>query len=200
MFNSPVSRHFRSNAANSNSSTASRQQSFPLKKSNFKSALERIKIPDRFFSGINVFKVGSNGKLEAASLTLSQDRFIISILPRATPRQSNGSSSGSLLRPSVLRNRIKSAGSTGGDSVDGGASDAGSIVSYNQVSDRVDIGSIDRIQSGLNTLRFEMARYVVFFGACGCSRIENDQLLTHCWLAACFRKTKRKEDGNVSTK
>ncbi len=158
MFNSPVSRHFRSNAATSTSSTASRQQLSNPKKSNFKSALERIKIPDHFFSGISVFKVGSNGKLEAASLTLSQDRFIISVLPRATLRSSNGSTSGSLLRPSVLRNRIKSAGSTGGDSVDGGASEAGSIVSYNQVSDRVDIGSIDRIQSGLNTLRFEMAR------------------------------------------
>jgi hypothetical protein len=158
---------FRSTSQGSNGSP---QSPSPAKQITFKSALERIRVSEQFFLGINVFKVNQNGKLEPALFTLSKDRFIISVLPRKLERSKleRASSSGgstSLLRPSILRNRIKSSNSTGGDSLDGAGSVDTAILSAastNVVSDTVNIGSIDRIQSGQNTLKFELARYVNF--------------------------------------
>jgi hypothetical protein len=118
-------------------------------------------VNEQFFAGINVFKVNQNGKLEPALFTLSRDRFIISVLPRKLERVSSAGSAG-LLRPSLLRSRIKSASSTGGDSLDGASSIDTTVLSAagSMSTDTVNVGSIDRIQSGQNTLKFELARYV----------------------------------------
>lgn len=139
------------------------QQSDPLpqpsQRINFKSALQNIHLPDSFLHGISMFKVGSYGRLEPVTFTLSKDRFIISILPRKIERVGGGSG---LMRPSIL-SRVRSGtsqtsmGSIGGDSIDGSVvSDIG-VLSLLSDTD-VDIGSIDRIQSGQLTLKFEMAR------------------------------------------
>lgn len=69
----------------------------------------------------------------------------------------------------MLRTRIKSTSSTGGDSLDGASSidtTALAAASVNITTDTVNVGSIDRIQSGQNTLKFELARYVVLHN-CG---------------------------------
>lgn len=137
----------------------------PSQQITFKSALERIQVDEQFFAGINVFKVNSNGKLEPALFTLSKDRFIISVLPRKLERSKleRVSSAGSvgILRPNLLRSRIKSTSSTGGDSLDGASSIDTAVISAagsNIGTDTVNVGSIDRIQSGQNTLKFELAR------------------------------------------
>jgi len=143
-------------ASNSPSHTPS-----PSRQITFKSALERIRVGGQFFSGINAFKVNQNGKLEPAIFTLSEDRFVISILPR---KLDNSAASVGLLRPSLLRSRIKSTSSAGGDSLDGTSSidtAALSAASLNISTDTVNVGSIDRIQSGQNTLKFELARCVL---------------------------------------
>lgn len=139
----------------------------PSRQITFKSALERIRVDEQFFIGINVFKVNNNGKLEPALFKLSRDRFIISVLPRKLERSKlervSSAGSGGVLRPNLLRSRVKSASSTGGDSLDGASSIDTTVLSaasLNISSDTVNIGSIDRIQSGRNTLKFELARYV----------------------------------------
>jgi phosphatidylinositol phospholipase C delta len=133
----------------------------PSQRINFKSALEDIHVPNSFERGIAMFKVGSYGRLEPVTLTLSKDRFIISILPRKIERV--GGNGSSLLRPSIL-SRVRSGasqtsmGSIGGDSIDGSvASDSIGVLSLLSDTD-VDIGSIDRLQSGQMTLKFELAR------------------------------------------
>lgn len=131
----------------------------PSKRNNFKSALEGIHVPDSFLRGISMFKVGSHGRLEPVTFTLSKDRFIISILPRKIERVGGGSS---LLRPGILSRARSGAsqtsmGSVGGDSIDMSiVSDVGVLSLLSDTN--VDIGSIDRIQSGQMTLKFEMAR------------------------------------------
>jgi hypothetical protein len=134
----------------------------PSRQITFKSALERIRVDEQFFTGINVFKVNQNGKLEPALFTLSQDRFIISVLPRKLePSNLNRTGSGGILRPSIILSRIISTSSTGGDSLDGAGSIDTAILAAATVStDTVNVGSIDRIQAGQNTLKFELARYV----------------------------------------
>ncbi|KAL3772145.1 hypothetical protein ACHAWO_004162 [Cyclotella atomus] len=132
----------------------------PSRQITFKSALERIRVDEQFFTGINVFKVNQNGKLEPALFTLSQDRFIISVLPRKLePSNLNRTGSGGILRPSIILSRIISTSSTGGDSLDGAGSIDTAILAAATVStDTVNVGSIDRIQAGQNTLKFELAR------------------------------------------
>lgn len=156
---------------NSGGNPPPQDQSLPEHRSNFKSALEHIAVPDSFHRGINVFKVTAKGKLEPATLTISQDKFIISVLPRTLKLErisSNGSTR--LMRPGIL-SRARSGASTsigsvggsvrgdsiGGSSIDG--MDAAFSCNPNAV---VDIGSIDRIQSGQNTLLFEKARWVCY--------------------------------------
>mmetsp|Transcript_2537 Transcript_2537/g.5411 ORF Transcript_2537/g.5411 Transcript_2537/m.5411 type:complete len:881 (-) Transcript_2537:42-2684(-) len=141
-------------------------QPLPQHRSNFKSALEHISMPDSFLRGINLFRVTAKGKLEPVTFTISADKFIISVLPRALKLErisSNGRSG--LRRPGILSRARSGAsvsagsvggsigGSIGGNSVDG--MDAAFSFSPHAV---VDIGSIDRIQSGQNTLLFEKAR------------------------------------------
>ena len=154
--------------------SSSSSQSPP--RSNFKSALEHISVPESFHRGINVFKVTAKGKLEPATLTISQDKFIISVLPRSLKLErtnSTSSSSRNLKRPGILsrgrsnntslgsavRNSIsESISGTISNSVDGmDASFSFMSIDPGQ-SFNVDIGSIDRIQSGQNTLLFEKAR------------------------------------------
>ena len=145
-----------------------------MHRSNFKSALEHISVPDDFFRGINVFKVTYKGKLEPATMTISHDKFIISVMPRTVKLERAGSSGGSSLkRPNILsRGR---SGTSVGSSVTRDTSAGGSIGTNNSVEGMdamsfssnphtvVDIGSIDRIQSGQNTLLFEKARWVFIF-------------------------------------
>ena len=157
--------------------TSSPSSQSPPHRSNFKSALEHISVPESFHRGINVFKVTAKGKLESATLIISQDKFIISVLPRSLKLErtnSTSSSSRNLKRPGILsrgRSNNTSLGSTGGGSI-GGTSISGTIsnsvdgmdasFSFMSIdpgpSFNVDIGSIDRIQSGQNTLLFEKAR------------------------------------------
>ncbi|KAL7443966.1 hypothetical protein ACHAXH_009876 [Discostella pseudostelligera] len=151
-------------------------------RSNFKSALEHIPVPESFYRGLHVFKVNAKGKLEPVTLTISNDKFIISVLPRPLKLErtsSNGvgggigisgrssSSSNSLIRPGILsrgRSNNNSIGSTAGsigtlNSVDGMESITGGGLALNiNGTATIDIGSIDRIQSGQNTLLFEKAR------------------------------------------
>eukprot|EP00585_Thalassiosira_rotula_P007529 CAMPEP_0196143966 /NCGR_PEP_ID=MMETSP0910-20130528/14314_1 /TAXON_ID=49265 /ORGANISM="Thalassiosira rotula, Strain GSO102" /LENGTH=133 /DNA_ID=CAMNT_0041405489 /DNA_START=217 /DNA_END=614 /DNA_ORIENTATION=+ len=105
----------------------------PSPRSTFKSALEHISVTDAFLRGINVFKVTPKGKLEPATLTISSDKFIISVLPRTLKLERSSSTSGGsgLKRPSIL-SRVRSngasigsvgSGSVGGNSVEG--ADAG---------------------------------------------------------------------------
>jgi hypothetical protein len=168
-------------------SSSSQQQQHPNKhRSNFKSALEHISVPESLFRGISVFKVNAKGKLEPATLAISNDKFVISVLPRAaaaaaqsssrpTPAERNGSIGGagssissgssivggSLKRPGILsrgRSGNTSQGSVGGGSIGTmGSMDGETNFSFNPDTS-LDIGSIDRIQSGQNTLLFEKAR------------------------------------------
>ncbi|KAL7530302.1 hypothetical protein ACHAXR_008263 [Thalassiosira sp. AJA248-18] len=133
-------------------------------RSNFKSALEHISVPDEFFHGINVFRLAYKGKLEPATLTLSRDKFVISVMPRTVKLERSSSSGGnSLKRPGILSRGRSGAsmgsvgGSIQGNSVDG--MDAAFSFSSNPHT-VVDIGSIDRLQSGQNTLLFEKARWL----------------------------------------
>ena len=132
-------------------------------------------MPESLFRGISVFKVNAKGKLEPATLALSSDKFVISVLPRMqssrpTPERngsvgagsiSSGVSGGGLKRPSILtrgRSGNTSQGSVGGGSIGTmGSMDGDANFSFNPDTS-VDIGSIDRIQSGQNTLLFEKAR------------------------------------------
>jgi len=80
--------------------SSSKQQQHQ-QRSNFKSALEHISVPESLFRGISVFKVNAKGKLEPATLALSSDKFVISVLPRMqssrpTPERNGGVSAGSI--------------------------------------------------------------------------------------------------------
>eukprot|EP00584_Thalassiosira_punctigera_P014181 CAMPEP_0172562424 /NCGR_PEP_ID=MMETSP1067-20121228/96786_1 /TAXON_ID=265564 ORGANISM="Thalassiosira punctigera, Strain Tpunct2005C2" /NCGR_SAMPLE_ID=MMETSP1067 /ASSEMBLY_ACC=CAM_ASM_000444 /LENGTH=821 /DNA_ID=CAMNT_0013352637 /DNA_START=144 /DNA_END=2606 /DNA_ORIENTATION=- len=131
-------------------------------RSSFKSALEHISVTDAFLRGINAFRVTSKGKLEPATLTISSDKFIISVLPRTLKLERTASSGGSgLKRPSILsrvRSNGASIGSVGSNSVGGNSLDGADAGFSSNPQLVVDIGSIDRIQSGQNTLLFEKAR------------------------------------------
>lgn len=141
----------------------------PTLRSSFKTALEHIAVTDVLLSGIHVWKVTAKGRLEPAILKISRDKFSISVLPRLHTLERVRSSGGNgLKRPGILSRvrsngsvRATSIGSVGSGSLGGstdGLSDAGAMASVPQAV--VDIGSIDRIQSGQNTLLFEKARYV----------------------------------------
>lgn len=133
-------------------------------RSTFKSALEHIAVTDAFLRGINVFKVTPKGKLEPATLTISRDKFIISVLPRTLKVERSGSSGvGGLKRPSILsrvRSNGQSVGSVGSGSLGNSVEGAEAAFFSSNPQAVVDIGSIDRIQSGQNTLLFEKARWV----------------------------------------
>lgn len=138
-----------------------------LHKSNFKSALEHIAVPDDFLQGLPVFRVTYKGKLEPATLSISHDKFIISVVPRVVKVERVGSSSRGLMRPSILsRGRSgTSLGSTTQGSSSIGTNQSNSVEGLDAAFStsphaRVDIGSIDRILSGQNTLLFEKARWV----------------------------------------
>ena len=129
---------------------------------NFKQCLHHISVPDEFFAGINVFRA-NKGKIEPATLTLSRDKFVISVQPRIIKlERSIGSGGSKLSRPSILsRGRSgTSIGSVGGSSVATNSVD-GADAAFSFSSNPhtvVDIGSIDRLQSGQNTLMFEKAK------------------------------------------
>jgi len=122
-------------------------------------------VTDAFLSGINVYKVTAKGKLEPATLKISKDKFIISVLPRALKLErtnSSGGSSLSLKRPGILsrvRSNGASIGSVGSGSIGTSSTEGMDAYLFSSIPQAiVDIGSIDRIQSGQNTLLFEKAR------------------------------------------
>ncbi len=141
---------------------------------NFKSALKHISVPKSLFHGIGVYKVNVKGKLEPATLALSNNKFLISVLPhsmlsRPTPSERNGSISGSisgsigggLKQPSILtrgRSGSTSQGSMGEGSIGTmGSMDGDATFLFNPETS-MDIGSIDWIQSGQNMLLLKNAR------------------------------------------
>lgn len=163
------------------------QQQPPRNNNNFKSALEHIAVPEAFYRGLNVFKVNAKGKLEPVTLTISKDKFIISVLPRTLKLERNGSNNGGgpggsvgrssssslLIRPGILSRGRSNNNSIGSTTAGGGGGGGGSIGTLNSIDGlesvggagfsvtidtAIDIGSIDRIQSGQNTLLFEKAR------------------------------------------
>lgn len=108
-------------------------------RSTFKTALADVPVPQKLLDGVNVTKVNTYGKKKKAFLTLSDDKFTLYV---TSSKVKNGTSS--VFRPLLMK--VKSIGSESGDDVDN--------------SERaVDIGSIDRIQRGQNTLKFELARH-----------------------------------------
>jgi len=178
MFGNGIPRIFN----NKQPSDQQQQQHNSQHRSNFKGALEHISVPEVFHRGINVFKVTSKGKLEAATLLLSKDKFIISVLPRSLKLERVGSSTSSstrtsLKRPGILSRARSSTNTSLGTSTRntsyGSVGTSGSIGTNNSVdgldstfsfmsvdAEKVDIGSITRISNGQNTLLFEKARYV----------------------------------------
>jgi len=126
-------------------------------------------VPEQLLDGVPVIKVNTNGTLKPAFLTISEDHFTIYI---TSAKVKNGSSSSlSLMRPSNLVSRVRSismgstsgaAGSSAAAGGSGGADDS-TCMSVDTFVDQnaeraIEIGSIDRIQRGQNTLRFEKAR------------------------------------------
>eukprot|EP00978_Attheya_sp_CCMP212_P006524 scaffold15048_cov55-Attheya_sp.AAC.2 len=109
-------------------------------KSEFKNCLQHVPVPKILLEGVNVIKVNTNGKTRKGFITLSEDKFTLYL----TSSKVKSSSSSSLMRP-ILK-KVTSIGSS-------------SSASEEQDAERaIDIGSIDRIQRGQNTHKFEMAR------------------------------------------
>jgi hypothetical protein len=87
-----------------------------------------------------------SGKTKAAYLTLSNDKFTIYVT--TTKFKSGKVGNLTSIRRPLLR-KVTSIGSHQGD---------------DDIEERmIDIGSLDRVQEGQNTLRFELARYVVVY-------------------------------------
>ena len=119
-----------------------------MPKAEIQTALESVPVPMYLFHGIPVTKITTNGKLKNRILTLSPNKFTIHI---SSSRLKGGSmpnnSPGGLIKPMLLK--VASVGSV---STDGGADgERGQERS-------IDIGSIDRVQKGQTTLKFEQAK------------------------------------------
>jgi len=102
----------------------------PPARSTFKSSLANVPVPTKLLEGVNVVKVGTSGKTKKSFLTVSADRFTVYITTSKVKRGKIGS----------LKRVISGNGGDG------------------QSERAIDIGSIDRIQHGQNTLKFEQAR------------------------------------------
>jgi len=100
----------------------------------YKSCLKSVPVAENILTGVKVLKVNPAGKLKAAFLTLSEDRFILCVTPSKIKRF--------LGRTGPLRPILKRV-----------ATD--DELEYEHT---IDVGSITRIQRGHNTLRFELAR------------------------------------------
>jgi len=154
------------NSGNKQATAEDLESSQSEAKSNFKSALDHVAVPPVFFEGIKLFKVSPpKGKLEPCTIVLSRDKFVLSVQPRVQEQRqdSNGGRSSPLKRPSILTRRNRSGASVDSSYSNGGSVDTGSVTSYSSISTSsvhmaVDIGSIDRISSGQNTLLFEKAK------------------------------------------
>jgi len=84
--------------------------------------------------------ITQNGKTQPAYLTLSEDRFTLYITQKQVKN-------GKVIRKPFLV-RVTSIGSNDDEA---------------EFERSIDIGSVDRLQSGRKTLRFELARYVQSF-------------------------------------
>jgi len=116
---------------------------YPLK-SEFKTCFTKVDVPKELLAGVNVIQVNSNGKKMHAFLTVSKDKSTIYV---TTSKLKNGKvTRGNVLRPMLAR--VTSYGSVGSNGED------------SEVSVSVDVGSIDRVLHGQNTLKFELARKI----------------------------------------
>lgn len=83
-----------------------------------------------------------NGRTKPAYLTLSDDRFTIHI---TTSKLKKNTKVGKMEVPRPFLKKVTSIGSNDDES---------------DCQSSIDVGSIDRLQKGQTTLRFELARYV----------------------------------------
>mmetsp|Transcript_7664 Transcript_7664/g.9766 ORF Transcript_7664/g.9766 Transcript_7664/m.9766 type:complete len:874 (+) Transcript_7664:346-2967(+) len=111
--------------------------------SKFKECLSDV-VPKAMLEGISVVKVNANGKTKSSYLTLSADKFTIYITSNKFKAGKVGKNiMSSIRRPLLLK--VTSIGSNDDES---------------EYEGSIDIGSIERIQRGQNTLRFELARKI----------------------------------------
>jgi hypothetical protein len=104
-------------------------------KSSFKNALSSIHVPSKLLEGINVLRVSANGTTRKSFLTLSEDKFTVYITHQK--RGASPTSKGSIF--SLRRSK--------------------SVADGEDAKERaIDIGSIDRIQRGQVTHKFELAK------------------------------------------
>lgn len=107
--------------------------------SRFRTCLNNVPVPTKMFEGLEVVKVTYNGKTKPAYLTLAPDRFTIYT---TQSKLKNGKVSKMETRRPLLR-KVTSIGSNDEEP---------------DHETKIDIGSIDRLQSGQTTLRFELAK------------------------------------------
>jgi phosphatidylinositol phospholipase C delta len=130
--------------------TATTARTKRMPRAEIQTALASVPVSMALFDGINVTRVISNGKLKSRILTLSPNKFTLHVSSSrlkggALPSQSGGGRF--LLKP-----MLKKVASVGSVSMDGGADgERGQERS-------IDVGSIDRVQKGQTTLKFEQAR------------------------------------------
>lgn len=109
----------------------------------FLSALASVPVPPKLLKGVQIYTVAANGKTQAATLTLSSDRFTAFIDP---PRKDESSSN---------TNKRSTSSSGGGSGVFGlFKGDKSSEVQHRAI----DIGEMDRVQRGQSTQKFEFAK------------------------------------------
>lgn len=94
------------------------------------------------FSFCFAFFNQQNGRTKPAYLTLSDDRFTIHI---TTSKLKKNTKVGKMEVPRPFLKKVTSIGSNDDES---------------DCQSSIDVGSIDRLQKGQTTLRFELARYV----------------------------------------
>mmetsp|Transcript_16305 Transcript_16305/g.24168 ORF Transcript_16305/g.24168 Transcript_16305/m.24168 type:complete len:226 (-) Transcript_16305:2389-3066(-) len=110
---------------------------FPPLRPTFKSSLANVPVPAKLLEGVSVVKVGTSGKTKKSFLTVSADRFTVYITTSKVKRGKIGS----------LKRVISGNGGDG------------------QSERAIDIGSIDRIQKGQITHKFELARKSISIGS-----------------------------------
>jgi len=116
--------------------------SHPTKPS-IQTSLSSVPVPRKLFDGIRVIKVTSNGRMRDRILTLSQNKFTLFVTGHRM--NSDPTAGGGVLRATLLK--VTSIGSydhNGDEKVD--------------AERAIDMGSIDRVQKGQTTLKFEVAR------------------------------------------
>jgi len=139
----------------SSSSNRNRQQQQQQQhRIHFLSALASVPVPPKLLKGVQIFTVAANGKTQAATLTLSRDRFTAFIDP---PRNKADDEKGS----GTSHNKRTNSSSGGSSSGGGGGGVFGLFKGdkSNEVQHRaIDVGEMDRVQRGQSTQQFEFAK------------------------------------------